>query len=568
MKAQSGPAPVARKARDGKAPEAGEELVAKHGAAERDRIARGLRQAGEFWRPSDGNDAAFADFVRTNFAGDAAARDALFARLELAMETLDGHMLEIGRDFRRQSDLDLGPIRPFDETLAGYDPSAHVSDDFFANKLAFTVLLNFPLTTLDERLAAGETWSRRQWAEARLAQRFGKRIPAEVNLAIGQAASDAARYIAEYNIWMHHVVDGNGARLFPAGMRLLSHWNLRDEIKSDYADAKNGLAKQRTIQKVMERIVTQTIPGAAVDNPGVDWNPFTNDVRPAAVKDSDRPLPPGRAAPPGPEPDTRYARLLEIFRACRKADPYSPTAPTLIARRFDEDREIPEARFREMLEKVLSSPLVPRVAKLVAARLGRPLEPFDVWYSRLPREEPVPGGAARRDRPQAIPDGGGVPEGHSRICSSTSASRRRSPAGSPTSRSTPPGAPGTRWEPGGGGTQAHLRTRVEKNGMNYKGFNIAVHEMGHTVEQTFSLNSIDHTLLQGVPNNAFTEGARVRLPGARPRASGSRAARREEPRLEDAERLLGDVRDRRRGARRHGRLALDVRASRTRRRRS
>ena len=41
--------------------------------------------------------------------------------------------------------------------------------------------------------------------------------------------------------------------------------------------------------------------------------------------------------------------------------------------------------------------------------------------------------------------------------------------------------------------------------MNYKGFNIAVHEMGHNVEQTFSLNDIDHTLLQGVPNTAFTE---------------------------------------------------------------
>ncbi len=41
--------------------------------------------------------------------------------------------------------------------------------------------------------------------------------------------------------------------------------------------------------------------------------------------------------------------------------------------------------------------------------------------------------------------------------------------------------------------------------MNYKGFNIAVHEMGHNVEQTFSLNDIDSTLLQGVPNTAFTE---------------------------------------------------------------
>jgi hypothetical protein len=50
-----------------------------------------------------------------------------------------------------------------------------------------------------------------------------------------------------------------------------------------------------------------------------------------------------------------------------------------------------------------------------------------------------------------------------------------------------------------------LRTRVEKDGMNYKGYNIAVHEMGHNVEQTFSLKYVDHTLLQGVPNTAFTE---------------------------------------------------------------
>ena len=53
--------------------------------------------------------------------------------------------------------------------------------------------------------------------------------------------------------------------------------------------------------------------------------------------------------------------------------------------------------------------------------------------------------------------------------------------------------------------KTHLRTRVEKGGMNYKGFNIAVHEMGHNVEQTLSLNNIDYTLLEGVPNTAFTE---------------------------------------------------------------
>src|SRR5438105_1101067 len=204
------------------------ELVAKYGESERPRIQTGLRQAAEFWRKEDGDEKAFADVVRTQLAADSPVRNALFSRMEFALESLDGHMNEIARDFRRQSDLDLGPIYPFDEVLAGYDPSAHAVDDLFDDRLAFAVLLNFPLTTLDQRLREGEQWSRRQWAEARLAERFSKRIPADVNLAISEAASDAARYIARYNVWMHHLVDAKGQRLFPARLRLLSHWNLRD----------------------------------------------------------------------------------------------------------------------------------------------------------------------------------------------------------------------------------------------------------------------------------------------------------------------------------------------------
>src|SRR4029077_15378058 len=67
--------------------------------------------------------------------------------------------------------------------------------------------------------------------------------------------------------------------------------------------------------------------------------------------------------------------------ASRKADPYSPTAPTLIDRRFQEDREIPEARVKAMLEQVLSSPLAAQPAHLIQTRLGRPLDPFDIWYN-------------------------------------------------------------------------------------------------------------------------------------------------------------------------------------------
>src|SRR6266496_6154444 len=304
------------------------ELVAKCGEGQRVRIKRGLLQVSEFWRPEDGDAAALEEFVRANFAGDQTTLDTVFNRFEYLLEELSGHMHEINREFRQQMDLDLGPVLAFDQTFAGYDPAAHVLDDFFENKLAFVVLLNFPLTTLDERLKDGPGWSRRQWAEARLAQGFSKRIPADVNLGIAQAEGAAARYVAEYNIWMHHLLDENGQRLFPPKMRLLSHWNLRDEIKADYADKQNGLAKQRMIQQVMERIVTQTIPAVAVNNPNVDWDPFTNDVKPTAVQDSEASPPPNIKLTNAREPDTRYATLQKDFLASKKADPYSPTAPT------------------------------------------------------------------------------------------------------------------------------------------------------------------------------------------------------------------------------------------------
>jgi len=480
-------------------------LVARYGEAQRPRLQRGLKQVAEFWRTEDGSAAEFRSFVTDNFAGDSTALDTMFNRFQSMLEQLDGHMQEISREFRTQSDLDRGPIMPYDDIFAGYDPSAHFLDDAFRNKLAFVVLLNFPLTTLDEKLHDGPTWSRRQWAEARLADRFSKRVPGEVSLAISEAASESERYISEYNIWMHHLVNDKGERLFPAKMRLLSHWNLRDEIKGDYADGQNGLAKQRTIQLVMERIVTQSIPQAVVNNPGVDWNPVTNTVSATPSSELDGTAKTDVKAVASHEPDTRYATLQNCYKAVRRADPYSPTAPTHIARSFDESREIPEARVRAMLEQLLASPMVPRVAALIEKRLGRPLEPFDVWYNGfrakskyseaeldqiVARKYPTPE-AYQKDIPNMLRQLGFPPADADSIAANIVVDPARG-SGHAMGASFREGHP-------------HLRTRVEKSGMNYKGYNIAVHEMGHNVEQTLSMNRMDYYLLHGVPNTAFTE---------------------------------------------------------------
>jgi hypothetical protein len=489
------------------------ELIAKYGEDQRPRVERGLRQVAEFWRAEDGDAAVFEEFVLANFAGEPATLDTMLLRYQRLLEQLHGHMHEINREFRQQADLDAGPVLPFDELFAGYDPAAHVVDDFFNNKLAFVVLLNFPLTTLEERLSEGPKWSRKQWAEVRLAQDFSVRIPAAVNLEVARAASEADSYISQYNIWMFHVLDQNGQSLFSAKLRLLSHWNLRDEIKADYADTQHGLEKQRCIQQVMERIITQTIPAVVVNNPTVDWNPWTNEVKAASEKDSDIAPLAGQKITNAPEPSTRYAMLLKTYQAARKMDPFSPTAPSLIARRFDVDREIPEQRVRQMLEQVVTSPLVPTVANLVQTRLGRPLEPFDIWYDGFRAR-----GAYREAQLDAIaakkyPTAEAYKQDIPNILIKLGFARDKAEYLANNIVVDPARGSGHAMGASMRSEKTHLRTRVETTGMNYKGFNIAVHEMGHNVEQTISLNEMDFTLLEGVPNTAFTEALAMVLQG-------------------------------------------------------
>ncbi|MBN2320977.1 MAG: hypothetical protein JXR49_17995 [Acidobacteria bacterium] len=481
-----------------------EDLVKMSGESQRLRARRGLKQVARFWRDSDGGRAVFEKFVSENFAWNQAALDTAFTRFERLLETALGHLHEINREFRQHMDLDAGPIAPYDEVFAGYDPFAHLNDDFFNNKLAFVVLLNFPLTTLEERLAEGENWTRRQWAETRLAEFFSKRIPAEVNQAISEAEAASERYISEYNIWMYHLVDENGYRFFPPKLRLLSHWNLRDEIKAGYGDAENGLAKQRMIQKVMERIIDQTLPASVINNPQLDWNPYTNEVEPASEKDSDF-SPGAREAIHTPEPNTRYRFLLENFQAVKLADPYNPDAASLMARRFNEDRQIPEERVRKMFEQVLSSPILTRVAALIEKRLGRPLEPFDIWYNgfrpRTPYTQDELDAMVATRYPDAESFGEDIrallkkldfpPENAEFLAGQIVVDPARGSGH----------AMGAAMRQG----KAHLRTRIGASGMNYKGFNIAVHELGHNVEQTISLHRMDYYSLSGVPNTAFTE---------------------------------------------------------------
>ncbi|HEY8144457.1 MAG TPA: hypothetical protein VIG06_17365, partial [Kofleriaceae bacterium] len=354
------------------------ELVAMHGEAQRARIERGVDQVATYWRGGDGDLVAFC---REQFVAPPAAVGALLDRLEAELEEVDGHLHELGRSLRWHTEVDTGPTMPVDALLAAIDPSAHITEDLFASGVGFAALLNFPLTTLADRLRDGDRYDRRRWAEIRLTRRFQSRVPGELVQEASRAVSAADQYIASYNLWMHHVLDERGARRFPKGKRLISHWGLRDELKASYGGGADGALRQRAIVKVMERIVDQSIPLAVIDNPRLDWNPFSNRVSPAPAATIEAEAPPAPGTPPasGREPDRRYRYLLTHVAASRRIDLHSPLAPTALARAFD-DAEMSEERVRALLVEVLESPLAARAAAEARRRLGRALGPQDLWY--------------------------------------------------------------------------------------------------------------------------------------------------------------------------------------------
>lgn len=483
-------------------------LEAKFGRTQAGRLRVGVAQAAALWLPEDGDVEAFEAFCLENFVADDAARTAIFARFEDAMEQVLGHLHEVRRFLREPIDLDRGAIRPIDRLFAEYDLGDHCIEDLFRTKVAFAVLLNFRRYTLAEKLELGPSWSRDDWARAAAADVFTSRVPAEVEQRITAAYLASDSYINDYNVYMHNLLLPDGTRPFPKGLKLISHWGLRDELKAQYAVA-DGLPKQRLIRAVMEKIVAQEIPAAVVNDPRVDWDVQGGKLAPTPAAEIDEgavPLAAGAAIDPAREPDTRYARLLDVFRAEKGADPFTPSTPSHVARKFELERQIPKGEVERLLGDVLRSPAVEEVAALVAKRLGRPLEPFDVWYDgftpRGGRSEAELDAAVKR----AYPDIGAFQKKLPMILGRLGFDKATAAFLSGKIVVDPARGAGHAMGAERRADGAHLRTRVPAGGMNYKGYNIAMHELGHNVEQVFSLNRMDHYLLYGTPNTAFTEG--------------------------------------------------------------
>lgn len=467
------------------------EKLAKKYPGETGRIETGVDQAAAMWTKKDGGPRQFRDFCSANFLMTGPDLDALLTRFEEKMEAFAGAFNGLSLSLRHEMDEDAGPLHPSDGLFAAFSPSAHLTEDLFASKLAFMVLLNFPVRKLEECLEMGGSWDREEWARARLARRFAFRVPAEINQRIERAYSEASKYVYSYNIHMNAVTDAEGKPMFRKDLRLISHWGLRDQLKGLYAEGDGNLARQRVIQRIMELIIAQEIPAKAVNSDRRPWEPFANtlDGKPAAG-----------------EGGARYAHMLDIFRAHREEDAYCPSEPTLMDRRFDLDREIPEEEVEKMFTGLLTAPEGAAAGALIKSRLGRDLEAFDIWYDGFKPRSAMTQEELDKTAARLYPDAAAFEKDIPAILRKLGFDGETADFIGSRIEVDPARGAGHAWGPGMRGQKAHLRTRVPAGGMNYLGFNIAMHELGHCVEQVISLYKVDHTLLSGVPNTAFTEG--------------------------------------------------------------
>ncbi len=448
----------------------------------------GVQQAAALWTEKDGSQADFDQLVADYYCTSDSERLALFESLSRILENVyqSADMLTV--DLLKPTQLTNAsePQAP-DWIMSGYSPLAHFLDDMFANKLAFITIINFPHYTLEEKNTLGKNWTRQEWAYARMGDVFTTRVPAEVVARIAQVNANAENYIADYNIYMGNLRTEDGRQLWDNDKVLLSHWNLRDELKALYG-AENGQEKQEMIYQVMQRIVAQTIPQKAINNPDFIWQPFSDGIEEN-------------------EPYTRYQKILDIAQAYFAEDAYCPSMPTGIIRNFEGGVEIPAAELDSLFRALVGSEQVAQVADIIRERLGRDLRPYDIWYDGFKARAALNEDELSAQTRQLYPDANAFAADMPRLLQQMGFYSEDACAIARHIVVEPARGSGHAWPCLGRKEDARLRTRIPANGMDYKGYNIAVHEFGHCVEQVLDMYFIDHYMLFGVPNTAYTEAS-------------------------------------------------------------
>jgi len=158
-----------------------------------------------------------------------------------------------------------------------------------------------------------------------------------------------------------------------------------------------------------------------------------------------------------------------------------------------------------LFDSFLSAPELKTVAKMISKRLGRKLEAYDIWYDGFKPRSNMDETKLNEQTRALYPNAEAMKKDLPNILMKAGFSKEKANYIAEKVAVDPARGSGHAWGTAMKGQQSHLRTRIASTGMDYKGYNIAVHEFGHNVEQTISMYDVDYYMMNGVPNTAFTE---------------------------------------------------------------
>ena len=166
---------------------------------------------------------------------------------------------------------------------------------------------------------------------------------------------------------------------------------------------------------------------------------------------------------------------------------------------------MPQEDVEKLFVEFLSSKEVKEVAAVIKARLGHNLQPFDLWYDGFKARSTISVEKLDNSAQTKYPTCEAFKKDIPNILQKLSFSKQKAEFIASKVNVEAARGSGHAWGAGMHSMNSYLRTRVGANGMDYKGYNIAMHEFGHTVEQTISMHDVQYFAMTGVPNTAFTE---------------------------------------------------------------
>lgn len=469
-----------------------EDMAGRFGEEERDRIVRGTSRVAALWFETDGGKEEFREFCLSAYMPEAELMDNLGIIMK-NLRLMTGHLSII-----RSAFTEYASFTDREELKAdGFFRRSIPSTDHWKSRLAFFIQLNFPHVDQQEKWEKGHEWGRKEWARIRLGDQFAFRPPTDFERPFREEASGFARHIGNYFLRMDALLPGGEDSPFPQGFRLNCHHGLRDNIKEDYT-REGGLQRQRLTARVIERIVKGEIPSGFLEDEETLWDPVNQKLyRREAGKRVETDF--------VPEGLRRYEGFTWSVRNRQAEDVLYPEGSTAMARAF-ESSQLDMDRVEAMIRELLGSEVFARAGRLVSERLGRDLEPFDIWYSGFQAQSRYPADkldsivASRYPDPPALQKD--LPQIYRRLGFSgetaewlgTGIEVRPVMTGGYANR---PPLPGYR---------ARFTTAFPEGELDYKGFRIAMHELGHVTEMLFSSREADFPVLEGVPSAAITEG--------------------------------------------------------------